>query len=77
MWTEYIVKPFSGKYTGKHRRKQAAYDDAQSRTLHGFNNPSHTVYKAVHHTDTGMLDLIPLTTYWYDKELDKLQWDKD
>ena len=73
MWTDYVVNPFSGTDTGKHRRKQSALEDAQRRAI---ASPGETVtaYRAVHYTDSdegyeGMLDLIPIASYWFDTKL--------
>lgn len=81
MWTEYVVKPFSGNDTGKHRSKQAALEDAQSRAI---ANPGEdfTVYRANHFTvndeiSPHTLTLTPLITYYYDKFIRKLQWERE
>jgi len=72
MWSEYIVEPFSGTITGKHRRKQDALEDAQTRAI---NKPGEifTVYRAEHYPDSGMCDLITLIRYYFDEEINKLQ----
>ena len=71
MWGEYIVKPFEGKNTGKHKTKQQAFEDAQNRAI-AEPYETFTVYRAIHHD--GMRDLKPIITYWFDK---KLQYDKE
>ena len=77
MWTEYIVKPFEGDNTGKHRSKQAALEDAQQRAI-AKPFETFTAYRATHYTDSepefaGMCDLIPMVCYWFDG---KLQYEK-
>ena len=66
MWTEYVVKPFEGKNTGKYRTKQRAFEDAQSRAI---SEPGETfrVYRARHYD--GLCDLIPIISYWFDGKL--------
>ena len=75
MWSEYIVQPFSGAATGKHRRKQAALEDAQNRAI---NKPGEmfTVYRAEHYPDSGMCDLITIIRYYFDETINKLQHTK-
>lgn len=73
LWTEYVVVPFSGKNTGKHRKKQSALEDAQTRAINS-QGESFVVYRVMHYTDSdtglaGMCDLIPVITYWFDGKL--------
>jgi hypothetical protein len=63
MWSEYVVKPFDGENTGKHRTKQPALEDAQRRAIQ-TPGKSYTVYR----------DKKAFVTYWFDG---KLQYQKE
>jgi len=75
MWQEFVIHPFEGKSTLKFKGKTLAIETAQQLAI---DNPfdTITVWRATHHTDTGMVTLECIVDYWFDEDMDKLHIQK-